>query len=86
MYTYQTDSDEEVQEAELKHFEHHVEHTEISPRHLVYIKVPMEYLVLKKTTRRAYERKCNWNKSGECTIPVSCRRHSFSQSPGSRPR
>ena len=40
----------------------------------------------KKKTARSWSGKCEWIKSAECIIPLSCRRQSFYQSPWGRPR
>ena len=57
MFTYQLDSEEEVQAAELKDFDDYVEQTKFAPRHWADVKVAIDSLPLKQNNTMSISKK-----------------------------
>ena len=71
----------EVQEAGLTDLEYQMEKEEFAAGHLVDVKIAIDSLLLKRKQRDEGAKIANEIKRAECTIPLSCRRQFFDQSP-----
>ena len=76
-----------VQEAGLTDLENQMKQEELAFCHLIDLgKTIIEALLLKENSKMKMCKKLQLEKSGDCIIPLSCRRRSFYQSPQGKPR
>ena len=70
-----------VQEAGLTDLENQMEQTKFAAGYLIDVELAIDSLLLNRKQQDGGVKVANVIKHAECIIPLSCRRHSFAQSP-----